>query len=69
MPTPESRMNSLLLGLAHLRKSESVSGHVPVLFICCEYHFLDTINIGNNEFLILDSNSNPHHHHDHDHAW
>ena len=45
-------MNSLLLGLAHLRKSESVSGHVPVLFICCEYHFLDTINIRNNEFLI-----------------
>ena len=33
-----------LLGLAHLRKSESVSGHVPVLFICCEYHFLDAIN-------------------------
>ncbi len=45
-------MNSLLLGLAHLRKS--VSGHVPVLFICCEYHFFDTINIWNNEFLILD---------------
>ena len=37
------------LGLAHLRKSESVSGHVPVVFICCEYHL-----IGNNEFLILD---------------
>ena len=26
-----------VLGLAHLRKS--VSGHVPVLFMCCEYHF------------------------------
>ena len=61
---------SWVLGLAHLRKSESVSGHVPVLCIWCEYHFLDTINIGNNEFLILElinSNSNPRHHHRHHH--
>ena len=54
----EMPMNSLLLGLglAHLRKSDSVSGHVLVLFICCQYHVLDTVNIGNNhnEFLILD---------------
>ena len=35
----------------------SVSGNVPVLFMCCEYQFLD---LGNFLFLI---NSNPHHHH------
>ena len=34
----------------------SVSGNVPVLFMCCEYHFLDLMN-----FLFL-INSNPHHH-------
>ena len=45
-------MNSRM-ALAHLRKSESVSGHVPGLCILCEYHFLDTINIGNNEFRFL----------------
>ena len=32
---------SALGQLVYLRKSESMSGHVPVLFICCEYHFLD----------------------------
>ena len=39
-----SRMNSLalLLQMVYLRKSESVSGHVPVLFVCCKYHVLDT---------------------------
>ena len=36
---------SALGQLGYLRKSESMSGHVPVLFMCCEYHFLDcTIN-------------------------
>ena len=42
-------MNSALGQLVHLRKS--MSGHLPVLFMCYEYHFLDTINY---EFLILD---------------
>ena len=32
---------SALGQLGYLRKSESMSGHVPVLFMCCEYHFLD----------------------------
>ena len=32
---------SALDQLVYLRKSESMSGHVPVLFMCCEYHFLD----------------------------
>ena len=44
---------SALGQLGYLRKSESMSGHVPVLFMCCEYHFLDGTNY-NNEFLILD---------------
>ena len=42
-------MNSALGQLVHLRKS--MSGHLPVLFMRYEYHFLDTINY---EFLILD---------------
>ena len=28
---------SALGQLGYLRKSESMSGHVPVLFMCCEY--------------------------------
>ena len=32
---------SALGQLGYLRKSESMSGHVPVLFMCCEYHFLN----------------------------
>ena len=32
---------SALGQLGYLRKSESMSGHVPVLFMCCEYNFLD----------------------------
>ena len=28
---------SALAQLGYLRKSESMSGHVPVLFMCCEY--------------------------------
>ena len=50
-----SRMNSALGQLVHLRKSNSMSGHVPVLFMCCEYHFLDTIM---NFLFLINSNSN-----------
>ena len=35
-----------------------MSGHVPVLFMCCEYHFLDLLNF----LFLINSNSNPHHH-------
>ena len=45
---------SALGQLGYLRKSESMSGHVPVLFMCCEYNFLDGTILVNNEFLILD---------------
>ena len=48
-------MNSALGQLVHLRKSNSMSGHVPVLFMCCEYHFLDTIM---NFLFLINSNSN-----------
>ena len=54
--------------LGYLRKSESMSGHVPVLFMCCEYHFLDG-TIMNFLFLINSYSKNPttsHHHRDHD---
>ena len=48
-----------------------MSGHVPVLFMCCEYHFLDG-TIMNFLFLInsysksKNPTSEPHHHRDHD---
>ena len=53
-------MNSALGQLVHLRKSNSMSGHVPVLFMCCEYHFLDTIMNFLDLFLIF--KFQPHHH-------
>ena len=47
---------SALGQLGYLRKSESMSGHVPV-FMCCEYHFLDgTMNF---LFLINSYSKNP----------
>ena len=49
----------LALGqLGYLRKSESMSGHVPGLFMCCEYHFLDGTII-NFLFLINSYSKNP----------
>ena len=48
---------SALGQLGYLRKSESMSGHVPVLCMCCEYHFLDgTMNY---LFLINSYSKNP----------
>ena len=44
---------SALGQLGYLRKSESMSGHVPVLFMCCEYHFLDGTNTTIMNFLFL----------------
>ena len=49
---------SALGQLGYLRKSESMSGHVPVLFMCCEYHFLDG-TIMNFLFLINSYSKNP----------
>ena len=49
---------SALGQLVYLRKSESMSGHVPVLFMCCEYHFLDG-PIMNFLFLINSYSKNP----------
>ena len=47
---------SALGQLGYLRKSESMSGHVPVLFMCCE--FLDG-TIMNFLFLINSYSKNP----------
>ena len=47
---------SALGQLGYLRKSESMSGHVPVLFMCCEYHFLDGTIMN---FLFLIKSKNP----------
>ena len=49
---------SALGQLGYLRKSESMSGHVHVLFMCCEYHFLDG-TIMNFLFLINSYSKNP----------
>ena len=49
---------SALGQLGYLRKSESMSGHVPVLFMCCEHHFLDG-TIMNFLFLINSYSKNP----------
>ena len=49
---------SALGQLGYLRKPESMSGHVPVLFMCCEYHFLDG-TIMNFLFLINSYSKNP----------
>ena len=46
---------SALGQVGYLRKLESMSGHVPVLFMCCEYHFLDgTIIL--DKFIFQESN-------------